>query len=380
MMPVMIAPFDPTRLAPPAQKVLAAEAPLPLRTMAARGVLPGAKPADLVSVLAVFGSSEQTELAELARTTLGKVPTSVLHGALDAPLQSLVLDVLAARWGDDPEVVTRLLRQEDLAESTLGGLASRANERTGELIATNEERLLRHPIVIEKLYMNKRVRMSTADRLIDLAVRNGIELGLAAYKEAAQAIKNELIVETTEARTFDDQLFEEIDQVAQEVAAVAGDEDTHETDEEGEERLREKFIPLHLRIAQMTVSQKIRRAMLGTATERLLLVRDHNRLVSIAAAKSPQMKEPEAALISASRNVSDEVLRVLAMNREFTRSYRIKFNLITNPRTPFTFVSRLVPHLRDNDLRTLAKSKNVSGTVAQAIRQQLDRKQHRERR
>jgi len=224
------------------------------------------------------------------------------------------------------------------------------------------------------------VRMSTADRLIDLAVRNGIELGLAAYKEAAQAIKNELIVETTEAPTFDDQLFEEIDQVAQEVAAVAGDEDTHETDEEGEERLREKFIPLHLRIAQMTVSQKIRRAMLGTATERLLLVRDHNRLVSVAAAKSPQMKEPEAALISASRNVSDEVLRVLAMNREFTRSYRIKFNLITNPRTPFTFVSRLVPHLRDNDLRTLAKSKNVSGTVAQAIRQQLERKQHREKR
>ena len=77
---------------------------------------------------------------------------------------------------------------------------------------------------------------------------------------------------------------------------------------------------------------------------------------------------------SAARSVGDDVLRVIAMNREFTRHYQVKLNLVTNPRTPFTFVSRLIPLLRDNDLKVIAKSKNVSGAVAQAVKQQISRK------
>jgi hypothetical protein len=115
--------------------------------------------------------------------------------------------------------------------------------------------------------------------------------------------------------------------------------------------------------------------MVGTAAERLLLVRDSNRLVASAAVKSPNMRENEAAQISASRAVSEEVLRTIAMNREFVRSYQVKLNLITNPRTPFTFAARLVPHLRQNDLRSLSRSKNISGAISQAIKQQLSRKQ-----
>jgi hypothetical protein len=233
--------------------------------------------------------------------------------------------------------------------------------------------MLQHPRVIEKLYMNKAVRMSTADRLIELAVRNGLELDIPAFKEAAAAIQNELIAEPSEEPTFDDVLFQETEQVAQ-AAEVAADEDTHEVDDEGEERLREKFLPLHAQIAQMTVTQKIRRAQLGTGPERLILVRDPNRLVALAAAKSPNLRDNDAVQISAARSIGDDVLRVIAMNREFTRHYQVKLNLVTNPRTPFTFVSRLIPLLRDADLKSISKSKNVSGAVSQAVRQQLSRK------
>jgi len=49
-------------------------------------------------------------------------------------------------------------------------------------------------------------------------------------------------------------------------------------------------------------------------------------------------------------------------------------NLVSNPRTPFAFASRLIIHLRENELKGLAKSKNVSGAVAKAAKQQLERK------
>lgn len=369
----MTGSIDVRQLPPAAQKVLAPDAPAPMRQMAARGILPGAKPADLVTVVALLADQPDEAIAATARQTLQKLPAPVLDAALDQALDALVIERMAAAYADQPAVVERLLRQDTIGQGALEQLADRADERVGELIATNEERMLMFPTVIEKLYLNKRVRMSTADRLIELAVRNGIELSLPAFREAAAAIKNELIPEATEERTFDDELFAETTEVA-EAATLSDEEDTHELDDEGEEKLRDKFLPLHARIAQMTISQKIRCATLGTSAERLMLVRDPNRLVASAAAKSPLMKENEVVCLSASRAISDDVLRIIASNRDFTRNYQVKVNLVTNPRTPFTFVARLIPHLRESDLRSLAKSKNVTGTVATAARQQLDRK------
>ncbi|MFZ5891554.1 MAG: hypothetical protein ACOY0T_10925 [Myxococcota bacterium] len=370
----MLADIELSTLPTPAQKALHPDTPLPMKLMAARGVLPGLKPAEIVIVVGALAASEDEKLRETAITTLAKLPPPVLNGALSVDLPTSIVDRLAQAYPNQHEVVEQLLRMPRIGGATLEFMAETADERCGELIATNERRMLEHPKVIEKLYMNKRVRMSTADRLIELAVRNGLELELPAFKEAAQAIKNELVPEPSEEPTYDDQLFNDTDKTATE-AELAEDEDTYERDDEGEEHLRDKFVPLYAIIGQLTVTQKIRRATLGTAAERLLLVRDANRLVATAAVKSPLMRENEAAQISASRAVSEEVLRTIAMNRDFTRNYQVKLNLVSNPRTPLTYAARFMPHLRDNDVRSLAKSKNVPGAISLAARQQILRKQ-----
>jgi hypothetical protein len=45
-----------------------------------------------------------------------------------------------------------------------------------------------------------------------------------------------------------------------------------------------------------------------------------------------------------------------------------------NPRCPFAFAAKLVCHLREHELKTIARSKNVTGAVATAAKQQLERK------
>ena len=366
--------IDVSLLPVPAQKALAPEAPVPLRTMAARGVLPGLKPGDIVTVVAALCASDDAKIAETARTTLEKLPSQVLAGALTTDLPGSVIERLVDARPREHDMVLAVLKMPRITTAALETLANKADEHVGEIIATNEELMLKHPTVIEKLYLNKSVRMSTADRLIELAVRNGIELAIPAFKEAAAAIMNELIPEPSAEPTFDDVHFKEVDELAQKVT-LAENEDTHEVDDEGEEKVKAAVLPLHAQLAAASVSEKIRRATLGTAAERLILVRDPNRLVAAAAAKSPGMKENEAVQISASRAVSDEVLRIIAMNRELSRSYQVKFNLITNPRTPFAFASRLVQFLRDADLRSLSRSKNVSAAVQQLVQQTLSRKQ-----
>src|SRR5262249_33887125 len=151
-------------------------------------------------------------------------------------------------------------------------------------------------------------------------------------------------------------------------------EDTHEVTDEGEEQVAKKFVPLYARLAEMTNAQKIRAAMLGSAPERMLLMRDSNRLVASAAIRSPLVQEPEGGGVTMSRVVSEEVLRIITLNRDWLKNHQIKVNLVSNPRTPFAMSARLIPHLREHELKAIAKSKNVTGPVSTAAKNQLSRK------
>lgn len=358
------------------RKALSADAPRPLRMMAARGLAPGLKPDALLTLLAAFCLGSEPDLRTTAQDALAKLPAGLVAGALRLNVQPAVARLVANSHGVEPEIVSALLGSPATPSEALEQVAERASEPIGELLAASDDVLLRFPRVIEKLYLNRQVRMSTADRLVDLAVRNGLELSLPSFKQAAEAIGQQLIAEPTAERTFDDELFQRAVALADELE-LAEEEDTHDTGDDGEEVIRDKFKPLHAQIGDMTISQKIRCATLGRTAERMLLVRDPNRLVATAAAQSPLLNENDAARIAGSRNVIDDVLRIIARNREFTRSYQIKLNLVTNPRTPLSFSSRLVPHLRDGDVRHLARSKNVPAAVRTLARQQLQRKERR---
>jgi hypothetical protein len=366
-------------LSPIARKILDRSSPGPLRTMAAKGIAPGVRPPELLTVVVLLSQLTDPEDAALQATalaTLDKLPAPLLHGALAGDLAPTVLDAVAPRYARDAAMMEKILAHPALASETVVAIAAAGSEAVCELVATNEQRLLGFPEIIEKLYMNKSARMSTADRILELAVRNKIELkGIPAYKEAALAIGQELIAEPSPEPTPDDVHFVETEIIAQNTNIDPSLEDTHHIDEEtGDEVVNDRFLPLDQKLAQMTVSQKIRRAMIGTASDRLLLVRDKNRLVAQAAVKSPAIQENEIVRISSSRNVTEDVLRTIALDRQWVRSYQVKLNLVQNPRTPFAFAAKLIVHVREHELKAISRSKNVTGAVAQAARQQLQKR------
>jgi hypothetical protein len=370
----VIEPLDVSELPPQAQKILGDGAPAKLRMVAARGIVPGLKPAHIATVLAVLAAGPQDEVQQTASKTLDNLPPPVLNGALDADLPALTIDALVHSHGKQSDVVAKLLRMPRLGLESVEWLAKRGDETITELVATNQERLLEHPRLIELLYMNKNTRMSTADRIVEFAVRNGIEVtGISAWKEAAEAIEGELIPEGGDEPLPEDIEFWEAERLA---ASLAEEQfvDAFVEEEDGKEVLEDKYVPLYKRIADMSVSQKVRRAMLGTKEERALLVREQNRLVAVAAARSEQLQEPEAIQISRNRNVISDVLRVLGTAPTWLKCYQIKLNLVENPRTPPMVSQRLIIQLRESDLRKLAKNKNVQGSIRQAAGRHLSRR------
>lgn len=388
----MTLPIDIAALPGPAQKILDPNGPAPLKAMAAKGVVPGLKPGDTLAVVVLLSLGEGAP-AEQAKKTLENLPAPLLNGALGGALQPGVLDVIAPFCAKDPAVAEKVLLHPSLLPETVATMAAASSELVCELIATNEERLLANPTIIEKLYLNKNTRMSTADRILELAVRNKIELkGIPAFEQAAAAIAGELIAEATEEPSFDDTQFSDAEKLASEVQLADG-EDTHAVNEEtGQEEVTEMLKPLHAIWADLRPPAKIRMLQLATLkvydekgrevdeirldakAVRMLGVRDANPLVAVAAIKAPGMGDSEVVRIAGLRNICEDVLREIAMNREWTRHYMVKYNLVANPRTPFGHAAKWIMHLRENDLKTLAKSKEVPGAVQTAARQQLQRK------
>jgi hypothetical protein len=371
----MIPPIDPATLSPPAQKILTG--PPKMQEMAARGIALGVAPADLVLLLVALSKGPEPGVAAIAGKTLGNLPQPVLSGALSSNLAAQAIDALATRYHDQIDLLAKLLAMPALHVSTVEEVARLGNEQACELVATNEERLLANPRLIEVLYLNKQCRMSTADRIIELAVRNNVEVQLPAWKEAAAAIQNELIMEPGDEANPDDLLFAQnmslADSMRQdgdsiEDAIVEGEDPSEEA------KVRDKFVPLYREIAMMTNSQKIRFATIGTPEAILILINDPSPLVSRAAAQSPQMNEAVVEQVAKRRNVSGEVLTAIGQKPELLRRLSTKRDLMKNPKTPPSLAMKLINHFQEHELTRMQNDRNVSGSVRQLIKNHLERK------
>jgi hypothetical protein len=371
----MIHPLDPTTLPGPAQKIVGDGAPTKLKMMAAKGIIPGLRPDAILGVILLLTTASDPDVAAQAQETFAKLPEPVLRGALDASLPAPVLDALARNYPTHTYVIEKLIRMDALAVETVEFLAEHGDEQVTELVAVNQERVLAHPTIIEKMYMNKRARMSTINRLVELAVRNGIELhNIAAWKEIAIAIKSELVAaEPSDEPMPEDIEFWETAKLATKLEEEALDDTFHENDD-GTEKLEEKLAPLFQRIANMSVAEKVRTATLGSKEERMMLIREGNKVIARAAAKSPLMKDAEVRQISRNRSVVEDVLRIIGTTPEFLKSYLVKKNLVENSKTPISIAMKLIVHIRESDLRKLARDKNVSSNIQMAARRHLERR------
>ncbi len=130
-------------------------------------------------------------------------------------------------------------------------------------------------------------------------------------------------------------------------------------------------------ISRMTVAEKIKLALTGGKEAREVLIKDSNKMVSMSVLKNPRITEDEVIKLTASKSASDELLREVARNREWLKNYRIKYNLVTNPKTPLHISMRLMGHLLEKDLQKLAKSKNIPSALAVAAKKALEGKQKR---
>lgn len=125
------------------------------------------------------------------------------------------------------------------------------------------------------------------------------------------------------------------------------------------------------RIAAMSVPQRAALAMKGSREERAILIRDPNKLVAVAVISSPKLTDSEVEGIARMANVSDEILRIIARTRAWTKNYAVVAALARNPKTPLPISMNLLPRLSDRDLRALSTDRNVPDVLRVTARKKL---------
>jgi hypothetical protein len=339
-------------LSPQAERYARREAPREARLMAARGALP--LPAlDLATVLFALMHDPDAEVKSTARESLEGLPDAVLEPVLTGPAHPALLSHLAHAFRDSEARCEKISLNPAADDATIAFLASLPFKRVVDIVSNNQQRMLRAPEIVESLGSNPLTGRSVIDRILSF-------LGVEEAADDADASGDHVSDSVAEA-ALRSVLGEDLRTLARALIEESGEENPDTSN-------------LYALLQQMSVFQKIKLARLGNKEARSLLVRDRNRVVAVAVITSPKITDNEVVSIAQSRNVCDEVLRIIAMNRQWTRNYQLKLALVTNPRTPQPTAIQFAAFLHDNDLRGLVKSKDVPSVVSTHARRILMKK------
>jgi hypothetical protein len=117
------------------------------------------------------------------------------------------------------------------------------------------------------------------------------------------------------------------------------------------------------RLAKMTVAQRVQYAIKGGSEARRTLIRDSNKVVQRAVLQSPRLTDQEVEGFASMTALTDEILRMIANNRNFRKNYSVVRNLINNPKTPLDVSLHMLPMINAIDLKRLTTNKNVPETL-----------------
>lgn len=389
--------FEVVSTNPVVKAVVEGSAPRSAQLAASRGLLPLPQ-ADLLELLVALNASQDGEIKQNAAETLRSQQAADIQSTVrSAETAPSVLQYFATQLDLPVTVHEAVLTNPSTPAPAIASFAARTqNGSLLELISFNQQLLIQHPAIIDAIIGNAS-RTAEAERRASETKREFFEKERGAQQIANElrARGNEAAAEFLESAEFtedmeasgmslDDALFiaqhievpdretddswlsleyiEEIYEETEEQRKAALNKILGELQNEEEELDGERLSMLN-RIMKMGVKDRVKLGSKGDREARNILIRDPNRLVSSAVVNNPRITEQEVETIASMRSISEDILRQIAANRQWARSYTIMHQLAKNPRTPLANTMTIMTRLQLRDLLALTKNRNVPDAV-----------------
>jgi hypothetical protein len=374
-----LVPLPPGSIPPAFARAVDPAGPAPGRMMAARGMAP-IPPKALIPIIYQLHQDPDPKIAAAAAKSFSnldeKLVGPVLGDALPAPVLEALAHVLVGRF----PLAEKLLLNRAVPDSAFVWVAEHAEDsKLINVVVENQERLLRDHGIVRALKRNPKALRSDLDKAIDFLVREGVYIeDVAEFEDAFLKLgKSEQLALLKNVKIGDEHLSDRERNKAAELGMSAEDFITSGADvmsDEEREALLDEITDgdgegesedwSKTPFMKLPIPIQIKMAMTGPHEKAIEALNSPNRVVAGSAIRNPKIKENDVVKISRSRTMHEDVIRYICNNGDWTKSYSVKFNLIQNPKTPPSLVSRWLPLLRTSDLKSLSKSKQVPSNVA----------------
>ena len=345
---------------PLVEKILSGTAPEAIRMTAARGALP-LPLQDLVYAQICLLHDELPQVVEVATGSLAKIsPEALIQLLRDPGCETVLIDHFVRSGRLTGDALEAAIAHPAVMDATLESAASEGTEEVLNLIVTNEVRIIKNPHLLEILRGNPNLSADNRRRLAEL--------------EHDFIGKEQLRVRPAPAA---EPLPEALPEGAAAEGAAAGVEEPPADDSaapvmtEEEEALYEEALkktPVFQKIMKMNVAERVQLAMKGSAEERAILIRDTAKMVALQVLKSPKLSDNEISNFAKMRNIHEDMLRVIATRKDWTKAYATVHALVRNPKTPPGLTIQFLPRLGNRDLKIVCGDKNIPELVRRQAR------------
>ena len=353
------------------QKFIAGQLPEAMANALVAGNLP-VPPLDLLHALA-HAAFTGSALAAGAEATVGAMPEGLLANAILGALESPEPLGLILTYRKEPALLESALLHPDLTPAWMERVVPHLPGAVLEIPLNNQVFWMERPAILDLLEAHPESEYQVKRRINEY--RRDV-LRLASPEVVAERLE---IIDEVEAGRLD-RAWAELPMPAE----APEEEAPHPAPVPVPERLPAApivdeagiEIPLSLtrRVMRLKTNQKIMLAIKGGKEERTLLIREANRLVQVNVIRNPRITEGEIAFIAQMRTINEEVIRIIATNREWLKKYGTVKALVLNPKTPVGLSLNLLKRLIDMDLKLLVKDRNVAEILRREAKRYLESK------
>ncbi|HXM94980.1 MAG TPA: hypothetical protein VOA64_12155 [Candidatus Dormibacteraeota bacterium] len=269
-------------------------------------------------------------------------------------------EILVALAGDSDKMVAEHAGQALLSQPVDAFVeALKRDEVLPAVFVYASERLVGNPDVADALVNNKNCPSKCLVHHVPYLSVAGIQVLMDALDRVSESASlAAAILQSSAATAEHKRLLQELlgPEAAIDEAALA------EAVAEAEPDLAKRQ-SLVQRLSKMPVSERVQFAIKGGSEARRTLIRDANKVVQRAVLQSPRLTEQEVEAFAGMSSLTEEVLRLIAGNRNFRKNYAVVRNLTNNPKTPLDVSLHLLPMLNAVDLKRLTTNKNIPETL-----------------
>jgi len=242
------------------------------------------------------------------------------------------------------QIIARAVHNQALPYEFLLKIAEKGDEAALEILLENQIKLIAYPQIMDVMEVNPNITpfiKGKVEEIREFYLRGGQaeEIPLDDVLEGVQQALAEEKKGTEEVSTGD------------------------EADEIPLEEVKEKALTMLQIINQMSVPERVRMALAGDRTQRTILIKDSNKMVSDAVIASPKITKDEIVLIVRDKSIPGDIINRIANHREWIRDYAVILGLTENPKTPVKNALALIKNLHTRDLRMLSTNKNASPVI-----------------